>query len=181
VRLDQLTRDAIKSMFVELAEQDLSRNTLNNVLIVLRSILNGAIEDGIISTNAAGKLGRFIPRDEDNFEVVPLTQTELEALLGAALLLCPDLYPLFLALARTGMRLAEVLALRWGDVQFSEDENDKNRFIYIRRSWVEGSWQAEKRQGTPSRPLAATPLSACGAQGQPYARSLPGRQKLHSG
>src|SRR6266481_3197410 len=46
VRLDQLTRDAIKSMFVELAEQDLSRNTLNNVLIVLRSILNGAIEDG---------------------------------------------------------------------------------------------------------------------------------------
>jgi integrase len=144
VRLDQLTRDAIKSMFVELAEQDLSRNTLNNVLIVLRSVLNGAIEDGIISTNVAGKLGRFIPRDEDNFEVVPLTQTELEAFLEAALLLCPDQYPLFLTLARTGMRLGEVLALRWGDIQFGEDEHDKNRFIYIRRNWVEGQFGKPK-------------------------------------
>jgi integrase len=144
VRLDQLTRDAIKSMFVELAEQGLSRNTLNNVLIVLRSVLNGAIEDGIISTNVAGKLGRFIPRDEDNFEVVPLTQTEVKAFLEAALLLCPDQYPLFLTLARTGMRLGEVLALRWGDIQFGEDEHDKNRSIYIRRNWVEGQFGKPK-------------------------------------
>ena len=69
VHLDRLNRDAVKSMFVELSELGLSRNTLKNVLIVARTILNGAIEDAIISVNPAGKLGKFIPRDEDNFEV----------------------------------------------------------------------------------------------------------------
>ncbi|HST09045.1 MAG TPA: site-specific integrase [Terriglobales bacterium] len=94
--------------------------------------------------SCAGKLGKFIPRDQDNFEVVPLTQAELEAFLDAALEVCPEQHSLFLALARTGMRLGEVLALRWGDIQFGEDENDKNRFIFVRRNWVEGQFGKPK-------------------------------------
>ena len=136
MRLDRLSRDAIKNMFVELAEQNLSAGTLKNVLIVLRSLLNGAIEDKIITTNPAAKLGRFIPKDEDRFEVSPLTQDELQKFLNATQRTCPDQYPLFLTLARTGMRVGEVVALKWGDVQFGEDENDRNRFIFVRRNWV---------------------------------------------
>jgi integrase len=134
VRLDQLTRDAIKVMFVELAEQDLSSGTLKNVLVVIRSVLSGAIEDSILSLNPAAKLGKFIPRDEDHFEVSPLSQNELEQFLRAALKTCPEQHPLFLTLARTGMRLGEVLALKRGDIQFGEDENDRNRFIFVRRN-----------------------------------------------
>jgi integrase len=136
VMLDRLGRDAIKNMFVELAEQDLSSGTLKNVLIVLRSLLNGAIEDKIITINPAAKLGRFIPKDDDQFEVSPLTQDELQKFLNAALRTCPDQHPLFLTLARTGMRVGEVVALKWGDIQFGEDEDDRNRFIFIRRNWV---------------------------------------------
>jgi integrase len=134
VRLDQLTRDAIKVMFVELAEQDLSSGTLKNVLVMIRSVLSGAIEDSILSLNPAAKLGKFIPRDEDHFEVSPLSQNELEQFLRAALKTCPEQHPLFLTLARTGMRLGEVLALKRGDIQFGEDENDRNRFIFVRRN-----------------------------------------------
>ena len=144
VRLDGINRDAIKAMFVDLSEQGLSRNTLKNVLIVIRTILNGAIEDGIISANPAGKLGKFIPRDGDHFEVSPLTREELERFLAAALEICPEQYSLFLTLARTGMRLGEVLGLRWGDIQFGEDGNDKNRFVYVRRNWVEGQFGKPK-------------------------------------
>ena len=78
VHMDRLSRDAIKTMFVELSELGLSRNTLKNVLIAIRTILNGAIEDKIISINPAGKLGKFIPRDEETFEVTPLSREELE-------------------------------------------------------------------------------------------------------
>jgi hypothetical protein len=46
------------------------------------------------------------------------------------------LYREFLTLARTGMRVGEVVALKWGDVQFGEDEDDRNRFIFVRRNWV---------------------------------------------
>src|SRR5207244_8155333 len=144
VRLDGINRDAIKAMFVDLSEQGLSRNTLKNVLIVIRTILNGAIEDGIISANPAGKLGKFIPRAGDHFEVSPLTREELERFLAAALEICPEQYSLFLTLARTGMRLGEVLGLRWGDIQFGEDGNDKNRFVYVRRNWVEGQFGKPK-------------------------------------
>ena len=97
---DKLSRDEIKTMFVELSEQGLSRNTLKNVLIALRTILNGAIEDGIISLNPAGKLGKFIPRDEETFEVTPLSREELEQFLEGTKQVCSDQYPLFLTLAR---------------------------------------------------------------------------------
>ena len=150
VRLDRLTREAIRTMFVELSETGLYQNTLNNALIVIRSLLNSAIEDGLISSNPAGKLGKFIPRDEDHFEVNPLTSDELETFLSAVLIVCPDHHPLFLTLARTGMRLGEVLALKWGDIQFGQGEEDHNQ-IHIRTPQLgrRAVWQAQKRQGAP--------------------------------
>jgi integrase len=144
VHLDRLSRDAIKTMFVELSERALSRNTLKNVLIAVRTILNGAIEDKIISINPAGKLGKFIPRDEETFEVTPLSREELEQFIAGAQQVCPDHHVLFLTLARTGMRLGEVLALKWGDIQFGEDADGSNRFIYVRRNWVDGQFGKPK-------------------------------------
>ena len=44
----------------------------------------------------------------------------------------PEHYPLFLTLARTGMRLGEALGLQWGDLDFH------GNFIEIRRALVEG-------------------------------------------
>jgi len=44
----------------------------------------------------------------------------------------PEYYPLFLTLARTGMRLGEALDLQWGDLDF------RGNFIEIRRALVEG-------------------------------------------
>jgi len=42
------------------------------------------------------------------------------------------------------MRVGEALALRWGDIQFGKDEDDNNRFIYVRRNWVEGQFGKPK-------------------------------------
>ena len=144
VHLDRLSRDAIKTMFVELSEKGLSRNTLKNVLIAVRTILNGAIEDKVISINPAGKLGKFIPRDEETFEVTPLSREELEQFLAGAQQICPDQHALFLTLARSGMRLGEVLALKWGDIQLGEEIDGGNRFIYVRRNWVDGQFGKPK-------------------------------------
>jgi integrase len=42
------------------------------------------------------------------------------------------------------MRLGEVLALKWGDIQFGEEEDGGNRFIYVRRNWVDGQFGKPK-------------------------------------
>src|SRR5437870_1680439 len=142
--LERIGRDDIKQFFAALAEKGLAANTLKNALIVLRVILNCAIEDGFIQVNPANKMARFLPADRDKFEAVALTREEAEAFLDALKELYPDRYSLFLAILRTGMRWGEVVALRWGDIQFGTSEADSNRFIWVRRNWVHGKFTTPK-------------------------------------
>jgi integrase len=41
------------------------------------------------------------------------------------------------------MRLGEVLALKWGDIQFGTETDGGNRFIYVRRNWVDGQLESQ--------------------------------------
>jgi len=59
-------------------------------------------------------------------------------------MVCIDQYPLFLTLTRCGIRLGEVLALKWGDIQFGTETDGGNRFIYVRRNWVDGQFGKPK-------------------------------------
>jgi len=59
-------------------------------------------------------------------------------------MVCLDQYPLFLTLTRGGMRLGEVLALKWGDIQFGTETDAGSRFIYVRRNWVDGQFGKPK-------------------------------------
>jgi len=56
----------------------------------------------------------------------------LETLLKTVESLYSDHYPLFLLLARTGVRIGEALGLRWGDIDFN------GRFIEIKRQYSKG-------------------------------------------
>jgi integrase len=58
-------------------------------------------------------------------------------LLSATEEICPAYYPLFLTAVRAGLRLGELVALRWGDVQFGESEDDLNRFIFVQHNYVQ--------------------------------------------
>ena len=146
--LQKISRDRVKQLFADLASKGLASNTLQNVLVVLRVILGAALEDGLIQTNPASKMGRFIESDSEKFEPVALTKTELESFLSAVQEVCPEHYALFLTFARTGMRRGEVLALRWGDIQFGESEEDTNRSIWVRRNFVAGKFTTPKSNKT---------------------------------
>jgi integrase len=153
--LDAITRDDVKRFFSELAlkqvqpkskkpekidpeRKTLAANSLQNALICLRVIFQSAVEDGLIALNPASKVGRFLPKDREKFEAVFLSRDELEGFLGSVLALSPEHYPLFLTFARTGLRLGEALALRWGDIQFGQDSSDPNRYLWIRRNYTAG-------------------------------------------
>ena len=153
--IDAITRDDVKQFFSALAlkqvqpksknpekidpnRKTLAANSLQNALICLRVIFQSALEDGLIPQNPASKVGRFLRKDTEKFEAVFLTRKELERFLDSIRTLTPEYYPLFLTFARTGLRLGEALALRWGDIQFAQDEADANRYMSIRRNYTAG-------------------------------------------
>jgi integrase len=100
--------------------------------------LNLAIDDEIIPSNPAHKLGRVIRAKGLRMEVDPLNREELSHLLGIVQEHYPIHYPLTLLLARTGLRIGEALALQWGDIDFH------GRFINIRRNFSRGRIETPK-------------------------------------
>jgi integrase len=145
IRLGVVSRDAVKDYLASLVAQGrLSRNTLRLIVCTLRVIFNHAIEDGLVERNPAARLGRFTKSEKPKFQAAALTAKESESFLDAARELCPEYYPLFLAALRAGLRRGEVIALKWGDIQFGADESDHNRYILVQRNYVNGKFTTPK-------------------------------------
>jgi integrase len=98
----------------------LSRNTVRIVHATLRAMLNAALDDGLIVTNPADRLGRALrlvaPRRIQADEVKAMTRPQVAGFVEAARSTAPAYATLFLLLARTGLRLGEAFALTWDDV-----------------------------------------------------------------
>jgi integrase len=145
VRLDAISRDAVKDFLATLvAGGKFSRNTLRLIVCTLRVIFNAAVEDSIVDRNPAARLGRFTKSERPKFQASALTSKEALALLGAAGTFCPDYYPLFLTALRAGLRRGELIALKWGDLQFGENEADPNRYILVQRNHSQGEFTTPK-------------------------------------
>jgi integrase len=126
------------------AKGELSRNTLRLMLGTLRVILNHAIEDGIIDHNPAEKLGKFTKTEKPKHQAEAMTREEAQAFLASAMEFCPGFYPLFLMALRAGLRKGELIAVRWGDIQFGTSEDDPNRYILVQHNYVQGKLTTPK-------------------------------------
>jgi len=143
--LTAIERSQVKDFLGEWsAKGELSRNTLRLMLCTLRVILNHAVEDGIIDHNPAEKLGRFTKTEKPKHQAEAMTRSEAEAFLTSAKDLCSDVYPLFLMALRGGLRKGELIAVRWGDIQFGATEDDPNRYILVQRNFVHGKFTTPK-------------------------------------
>jgi integrase len=118
---------------------------------VLSTILSEAVEDELIPSNPVlqRRKRRAGANRHAKRRVDPLTREELTHLLdtcqnhseqqdGRTVYPFRAFYPFFLTLARTGMRLGEAIALRWGDVDFH------GGFIDVERAYGRGSLTTPK-------------------------------------
>jgi integrase len=145
LQVTAIDRGRVKAFLGEWsAKGDLSRNTLRLMLCTLRVVLNHAVEDGVIEHNPAEKLGRFTKTVKPSHQAEAMTRSEAEAFLMSAAELCPDYHPLFLMAFRAGLRKGELLAVRWGDIQFGATEDDSNRYIFVQRNFVQGKFTTPK-------------------------------------
>jgi integrase len=106
-------------------------------------MLNHAVEDGLLGSNPAARVSRVLaPRRQAAREIYPLTREELTLLLTTVEQHAAAYYPLFLCLARTGLRLGEALALQWGDIDWH------GRFVEVRRNYTLGKITTPKNGKT---------------------------------
>ena len=144
MQLTAITRDAIKGVIAELGARGLARNTIRLAIASLRVVLSAAVEDAIITSNPATKVGQFVETEKPERRALAMEPEEVKSFLAAAREYCPEYYPLFLIALRAGLRQGEILGLKWGDFQFGENEDDTNRYIFVQRRWYRGRFSTPK-------------------------------------
>ena len=132
--LPALTRQHVKDFLA--TKQHFRPKYVGTLLRVCSLLLNHAVDDMVIPTNPAARLGRYLPQEHDgDRDIVPFTSAELAHYLQAMEAHYPQYYPYFLCLARTGMREGEALGLRWADLQFGRSPDDPHRFMHVQRTY----------------------------------------------
>lgn len=133
--------DAFRAALVE--EGRLSPRTINKYLALIHGILKRAQRVYGLSAKAAAGVGRQPTRRSGDFDV--LSAAEVEALVRAAS--SSQDAALFATAAYAGLRLGELRALRWHDLDFEK------RLIHVRRSYVERAEDAPKSGRVRSVPM----------------------------
>ena len=134
MKIQKIEKRAIVQLQQELSKK-LSAVTVNSVLIVLKSVLNGAVADEIIIKNPAMTVKPLRTDDRPKASETihrALTREEQQAFLQEARF--EWLYEFFCFSLCTGMRINEITALKWGDIDYI------NNVIHITKtlSWKQG-------------------------------------------
>ncbi len=130
-KLRLLRRTQIRTLLAAKLEAGLSRGSVAAILTALRAMCAWAVdEDRVLTTNPAARLGRTL-------RLVASTKARQEAIKAMARGQCAGflaaarthsratvrrLAPLFLLLARTGLRVGEARGLQWADLDFEGRE-----------------------------------------------------------
>ena len=141
--LQRITVDRIDSYRARLVgEGRLSNRTINKHLVLLNGIFRRAQRVWGIGVNPAAAVDRQPVRRTGDFDV--LTPAEVEALARSAE--SEQDAALFVTAAFTGLRMSELRALRWRDLDFSK------RLVHVRRGftrWELGDTKSHKVRSVP--------------------------------
>jgi integrase len=127
-----------------LAEGHLSRRTVQKVLVLLHGILKRAKRKGWVATNAAEDAERVTVRRSGDFNVLSPEEVHAVARVDGS-----ELYgAIYVTAAFTGLRMGELRALRWSDVDFAK------RLVHVRRSYTGATFGAPRSQRVRSVPMS---------------------------
>lgn len=128
-RIDEVTAMDIYDLLCSLVDEGRTSKSIDLTRTVLRCCFKVAKLDRLIAENPMNDLPRMKYEGNDSVdledteekpdEVNPYTEEEMVLFIDAAMKYSPYIYgPLFLCGFRTGMRLGELLALRWEHIDW---------------------------------------------------------------
>lgn len=132
IPVNEITRGKIKGFLRKKTNDGYSGSTVKHFRAVISGVLNDALDDEKILANPALNMKGIVKKKPANDAINPLSAKEVSSFLEAILEEYTRWYPLFLLLARTGLRIGEAIALTWDDIDFSK------RHIHVQRSYVKG-------------------------------------------
>ncbi len=145
-RIERITPDEIEQWRDELVdERGLSRRTANKLLIVLGAVLERAVKTHGLLKNPAREVPKLRVRYDPN--AYDFYSPDELAILGVAAASDQD-RAVYLTAAFTGLRMGELIALRWGDVDFNTEA------LHVYSSYSLGTLTAPKSGLTRTVPLA---------------------------
>jgi integrase len=164
VPISRLARADVKTLLLALRSKSLGHRTVTGILRTLSTVLSEAVEDGKLQANPAlrpGRLRRQLrdPNAPKKAAIDPYTREEVEQLVETARRHFPAWHAFLLCAVRTGLRLGEMRALEWGDLDW------RQRFLRVQRNFVEGAVTTPKsgRARKVDCRSSSAPFSAYGA------------------
>jgi integrase len=141
-----ITTDDVDRVREQLFARGLAHRTVQKSMILLGGILGRAKRKGWIATNPAENAERVSVRHGDEFNVLSVEQVHAVARAADESMIAA----MILVAAFTGLRLGELLALRWRHVDFA------NRILHVRRNLPAGAVDEESPK---SHRVRSVPLS----------------------
>jgi len=129
--VNEIKRKDLKAFFDKKYSEGLTFSTIKLIRAPINGILSYAVELELIETNPLRDL--VLKYKKKKFEIDPLTEPESNLLLEQAKTFGDgSYYPVILCALRTGMRIGEIQALQWRDIDFD------NRQMEVKRSFRMG-------------------------------------------
>lgn len=148
--VSSLKRADCRDLMTACRVKGLKPASMRGVNRTLSVVLTQAVEDAWLPANPAFRMGKHLRTgDELPAEIEPLTRQDAYTFLEKAKSESPEFYPFFLCALRTGMRLGELLELKWADLDFA------NRVIHVRRARVAGKVTTTKNKQRRSVDMSA--------------------------
>ncbi|HVB23564.1 MAG TPA: tyrosine-type recombinase/integrase [Ktedonobacteraceae bacterium] len=170
IPLQKLTAQRVQALYSQLLSSGLAEKSVRNTHGLLHKAFDNAVRWGLVSRNICDSVSQ--PR-RIRHEIQPLTIEQARRLIEAAQ--GHSLEGLLTVTVATGMRLGELLALHWQDVDFEHQSLHVQRSVgYIRnQGYVESEPKTAK-----SRRKIALPAFVCEALKQHCTRQLARRLQV---
>jgi integrase len=154
-QVKKITPADIRAFNVALRERGMSDSTRAKHLRVLRKCFSDAVDHGYAAQNPVKRLPRSEKPEPSSKEAAYFESSELPKLFQH---IHGGLWRIFFTTAlKTGLRLGELCAMTWGDVNLSEGA------IHVRRAWTGGRLDSPKNRKRRVVDISSDLVSELGA------------------
>lgn len=145
LKLDEITTAKVEAFKTKM-RAEVTDKSINNYLIVLNKLLTLAVKYGELPAGRKAEVKLFAKK-EDEFDFLEFD--EAERFLSAAAQHYPEWFAMLHTAVKTGLRIGELIELKWEDVDF----------VAARLNVRRGAWYqpADKKKGTEGKRVVGTP------------------------